>query len=169
MNSEILYSMTKTAFGPALVAFADGLLIRLSFIEEKNLNREIKAIKKLWPKSLLHKMPEAAAAKQLKKLMNGKAPDKALLVLHGTEFQKKVWKALMAIPAGKTATYQEVANKIGKPKAVRAVGTACGANPIGYIVPCHRVLPKSGGIGSFGWSGPDLKRKMLAFEGVVIK
>ena len=83
----------------------------------------------------------------------------------GTEFQQKVWNTLRKISAGQTKSYGEVAQAIGKPKAVRAVGGACGANPIPVLVPCHRVLAARGKIGGFG-GGLDWKRRLLARESV---
>ena len=82
----------------------------------------------------------------------------------GTEFQKSVWKTLRTIQPGHTLSYGEVAKKIGKPKAVRAVGGACGANPIPVLVPCHRVLAANKRIGGFS-SGLDWKRRLLEREG----
>jgi O-6-methylguanine DNA methyltransferase len=82
----------------------------------------------------------------------------------GTEFQRAVWQALQRIPTGQTRSYGEIASAIGKPKAVRAVGGACGANPIPVLVPCHRVLAAGGKIGGFS-SGLDWKRKLLVREG----
>jgi len=84
----------------------------------------------------------------------------------GTSFQQSVWQALRRIPAGRTLSYGELAKRIGKPGAARAVGAACGANPIPVLVPCHRVLASSGGLGGFT-AGLDWKRKLLAREGVV--
>ncbi len=85
------------------------------------------------------------------------------LDLGGTEFQQKVWMQMLKIPAGATLSYGQMAAAIGRPRAVRAVGNACGANPVPLIVPCHRVTA-GGGIGGFG-PGVALKRKMLAAEG----
>lgn len=82
--------------------------------------------------------------------------------LCGTQFQVAVWKAISKIPAGQVATYQELAQQIGHPRAVRAVGTACGANPFPFLIPCHRVVAKHG-MGGYGYSS-ELKRKLLAFE-----
>lgn len=85
----------------------------------------------------------------------------------GTEFQKKVWKTLLKIPCGETRTYEWIAKQIGSPKAVRAVGSAVGRNPLAPEVPCHRVLRKDGSLG--GYSGPgglDQKKKLLKKEGV---
>lgn len=81
----------------------------------------------------------------------------------GTEFQKKVWRELCKIPYGKTVSYQEIAQKIGKKKAVRAVGTAIGKNPIAIIVPCHRVISANGKIGGYAY-GIDKKQKLLDLE-----
>jgi O-6-methylguanine DNA methyltransferase len=83
----------------------------------------------------------------------------------GTSFQQAVWKVLRSIPTGRTLSYGEVARKIGKPGAARAVGAACGANPIPLLVPCHRVLAANGKLGGFS-GGLDWKRKLLAREKV---
>lgn len=87
------------------------------------------------------------------------------LDLCGSDFQKAVWAALLNIPKGKTISYGDVANDIGRPKAARAVGTAVGDNPVSIVVPCHRVIQKSGNMGNYGW-GLDLKRRLLDIEAV---
>jgi O-6-methylguanine DNA methyltransferase len=104
----------------------------------------------------------------LKNILTGGKP-KILppLDLAGTEFQKSVWNALRKISAGKTKSYGEIAQAIGKPKAVRAVGGACGANPVPVLVPCHRVLAANKKLGGFS-GGLDWKRKLLASEGIKI-
>ena len=85
----------------------------------------------------------------------------------GTAFQQKVWAALRQIPSGKTRTYSQVADAVRKPLASRAVGSACGANPIPVLVPCHRVLPATGGLGGFS-AGLEWKRRLLGVEGVAV-
>jgi O-6-methylguanine DNA methyltransferase len=85
----------------------------------------------------------------------------------GTAFQQKVWQTLLQIVPGQTRTYSEIAEQAGNPQAVRAVGGACGANPIPVLVPCHRVLPKSGNLGGFS-GGLNWKFLLLAREGVKI-
>jgi methylated-DNA-[protein]-cysteine S-methyltransferase len=85
----------------------------------------------------------------------------------GTEFQQRVWQVLKTIACGKTLSYGEVADEIGNRKAVRAVGGACGANPIPVLIPCHRVLASNQKIGGFS-GGLDWKRKLLAREGVLL-
>ena len=90
------------------------------------------------------------------------------MAMDGTEFQKSVWRQLQKIASGKTKSYGEIAEAIGKPKAVRAVGGACGANPIPVLVPCHRVLAANKKIG--GFSGAlEWKRNLLNREGVSLK
>ena len=81
----------------------------------------------------------------------------------GTPFQESVWKALRNVPAGETATYGEIARRIGAPRAVRAVGTSVGRNPVGIVIPCHRIVPSSGGIGNYG-GGVDRKAWFLDHE-----
>jgi O-6-methylguanine DNA methyltransferase len=109
-----------------------------------------------------HRLTEAA----LKKMLSGENPAKfPPLDLQGTEFQKSVWREMLKIPYGKTKSYGEIAQAVGKPRAVRAVGGACGANSIPVLVPCHRVLAANNKIGGFG-SGLGWKCKLLEIEGV---
>jgi len=107
-----------------------------------------------------------AAEIALKEILAGRSPKRfPPLDLAGTEFQKSVWNALRKISLGKTKSYGEIARAIGKPKAVRAVGGACGANPVPVLVPCHRVLAANGKTGGFS-GGLDWKRNLLAREGI---
>jgi len=85
--------------------------------------------------------------------------------LEGTEFQKKVWKAIYKIPYGHLNSYGRIAKEIGKPKAYRAAANAVGDNPLGLIIPCHRVVESNGGFGGFGGDLP-MKRKILKYEGI---
>ena len=103
----------------------------------------------------------------LKKILAGSEPAEfPPLDWNGaTEFQKSVWRQMQKVPAGKTKSYGEIAEAIGKPKAVRAVGGACGANPIPVLVPCHRVLAANKKLGGFS-GGLDWKRKLLSREGI---
>jgi methylated-DNA-[protein]-cysteine S-methyltransferase len=105
----------------------------------------------------------------LKNALAGRAP-KNLPPLDpaGTAFQKSVWRALRKIPSGQTKSYGEIARALGRPKAVRAVGGACGANPIPIFIPCHRVLAANGKIGGFS-GGLNWKRDLLAREGMIFR
>ena len=82
----------------------------------------------------------------------------------GTDFQRKVWSTLRKIPRGQTRSYAWLAQQVGKPKATRAVGAACGANPIPVVIPCHRVIASDGSLGGFG-GGLPIKRRLLQLEG----
>lgn len=88
--------------------------------------------------------------------------------ISGTDFQRKVWKALRGIPAGQTRTYTEIARAVGQPQAVRAVASACAANPLAVLVPCHRVLRSDGGWGGYRW-GLERKQQLLLQEGAIEK
>ena len=108
--------------------------------------------------------PNREAIRQVLEYLEGKRSDFDLpLDLRGTTFQRTVWKALCEIPYGATRTYADVARAVGNPNAVRAVGTANGANPIPLVVPCHRVVASGGKLGGYG-GGLDLKRRLLAME-----
>jgi AraC family transcriptional regulator of adaptative response/methylated-DNA-[protein]-cysteine methyltransferase len=85
------------------------------------------------------------------------------LDIRGTAFQRRVWQALREIPAGTTVTYGQIAERIGKPKATRAVATACAANKIAIAIPCHRVVRKDGSLAGYRW-GIERKRALLAME-----
>jgi AraC family transcriptional regulator of adaptative response/methylated-DNA-[protein]-cysteine methyltransferase len=87
------------------------------------------------------------------------------LDVRATAFQQRVWKALQAIPRGETRSYGSIAREIGKPTAVRAVGSAIGANPVAVVVPCHRAVRSDGSLSGYRW-GTERKRKLLEAEGV---
>jgi AraC family transcriptional regulator of adaptative response/methylated-DNA-[protein]-cysteine methyltransferase len=106
----------------------------------------------------------AKAAKEISRLWPEKLDGLSIpVVLYGTAFQLKVWKELLKIKSGATVTYEQIAKKIGKPKAVRAVGSAVGKNTVSIIVPCHRVVNKASGKISYGW-GPAVKKALLKGE-----
>ncbi|WP_417827375.1 methylated-DNA--[protein]-cysteine S-methyltransferase [Thalassospira sp.] len=110
------------------------------------------------------------AQKQLGAYFRGDLRDFDLpLAPDGTEFQQAVWQAMCKIPAGKTASYKELATMAGSPKAFQAVGTACGLNPIPIIIPCHRVLASGDKPGGYsGEGGLETKRALLKIEGVAL-
>jgi O-6-methylguanine DNA methyltransferase len=105
----------------------------------------------------------------VKAVLAGKSPDEfpPLDVSCGTEFQQRIWEELLHIHTGETRSYGELAKAVRRPRAVRAVGGACGANPIPLLIPCHRVLAASGRIGGFS-GGPEWKRRLLKIEGVTV-
>ncbi len=103
------------------------------------------------------------AGRAVNRILKGRAPGELppLDVAAGTPFQRKVWAALRQIPAGQTASYGQLAAAVGAPKAARAVGGACAANPIPFLIPCHRVIPSGGGLGGYS-GGLRWKRLLLA-------
>ena len=106
----------------------------------------------------------AQAIQQLQSLLDQPTSTwEAPLNLRGTEFQKLVWSAIAKIPVGTTMTYQQLAISIGRKSSVRAVASACGANPVAIIIPCHRVLRSDGGLGGYRW-GLQRKKALLALE-----
>jgi len=146
---------------PLMIGLTDGNVIcRIEFTKGRKASAILKAWQKAWPKTEFVQ-DHAATAKTTKQIFNSKAALHLKMV--GTAFQQAVWGTLLKIPAGKTMTYAEVAKAIKNPKAVRAVGSACGANPIPLLVPCHRVVASNGGLGGFG-GGLPLKEKLLKVE-----
>ncbi len=152
MNNEdvIEYGFVKSPFGEALVARTKKGICCLGFDKTKKVAVEN-----------LEKRYSGATFKKVVGELNWKKILKSKLDVTGTDFQMKVWKALLEIPPGEVSTYGRIAKKIKNPKAVRAVGTAVGSNPISYLIPCHRVVPASGGIGKYHWG---VKRKKMMLE-----
>ena len=137
----------------------------MSFVKWIQIEKGRKGIKRILflKPSLLSDDPKLRSA--IKKLLGSKP---TMDLSNYTPFQRSVWKALQKIPVGETRSYQWVAKKIGKPKAVRAVGQAVGANPIPIIIPCHRVIRSDGTIGGFS-SGLKWKRFLLTTENPKLK
>ena len=153
-----------TPDGQFVARYSEKGLAGLNFPVGRASSRAVK--KKIVPAEIRswHRMTETA----LKDILAGrKSENLPPLDLAGTEFQKSVWNALRKISTGKTKSYGEIARTIGRPKAVRAVGGACGANPVPILVPCHRVLAANKKLGGFS-GGLDWKRSLLAREGVKI-
>jgi methylated-DNA-[protein]-cysteine S-methyltransferase len=153
MSTSVIF---KSPVGNLLISGNGSAITRISFTNKKVVSIGTK-------NSELER-----AEKQLNEYFSGKRKSFDLsLSLDGTEFQKKVWNALMQIPYGETRSYKEVAEMIGSPKAHRAVGAAVKNNPIPIIIPCHRVIRSNGDIGEYS-GGFDIKRKLLQLEGFEI-
>ena len=154
----LFYGFAPTPFGECCIAFSGAGIHAMIFAESR---REALAdLKRRFPKSAF--MPDEAEAARLSAAVfeRGEMP---VLSPFGSPFQLSVWEALQRIPSGETTTYAHIARSIGRPKAVRAVGTAIGANPIAFLIPCHRVLRTDGGLGGFRW-GLERKKQMLEWE-----
>ena len=156
----ISHGTFDSPFGAVLAMGTARGLCGLAFTEETGHDAAFQDLTSRWPKARFAEAPEALQP-WVTAAFSGKG--EARLSLIGAPFQIKVWEALLAIPSGHVTTYSEIAGAIGHPKAVRAVGTAVGRNPVGWLIPCHRALRKSGGLGGYHWGMP-IKRAMLAYE-----
>ncbi len=161
---KIYWGWVDSPFGPAIVAATKRGICGVGFAGEVGAEAAMADLLGRWPKADFVEDPMmlrtwAMAAFGADRTKGDTAP----LYLIGAPFQIKVWEALLAIPSGQVTTYSDVAHQIGSPRAVRAVGTAVGRNPLSWIIPCHRVLRKSGGLGGYHW-GLGVKRAMLAWE-----
>ena len=180
-TSVIVYDRISTPLGKLFLAVSERGIVRTSFNESlADLLLELKecgfsSLKYSSPKNEGKNSNEASksarlmferVSRQVDLYFNGKlsALDKLPVHAEGTEFQQDVWSALRKIPAGDTESYGELAEKIGRQRASRAVGTACRDNPLVLIVPCHRVISKDRSLNGFR-GGINLKAKLLQHEG----
>ena len=161
----IRYGVHPGPFGEFLLAVTGKGICALSFLGERGAPGAVEALRKEWPGSRLVEDPEttrAVAGRIFGARRRAGTPPLRVLV-KGTRFQVGVWEALLAIPAGRVVAYGDVAARVGAPNAVRAVGNAVGRNPVAFLIPCHRVLRKTGAFGGYG-GGAARKRAILAWE-----
>lgn len=161
----IKYGFHQCPFGIALIMVTQRGMAGLAFCD---VGEEIPTLEDMmgrWKKANYVQDPTATQsyAAQIFRPDTWQADNPIRLVLIGTDFQVEVWQALLDIPMGKATTYSSIANQIGRPKASRAVGAAVGANPISFVVPCHRAIGKSGALTGYHW-GLTRKRAMLGWE-----
>jgi AraC family transcriptional regulator of adaptative response/methylated-DNA-[protein]-cysteine methyltransferase len=157
---EIAWGWFDSPFGPTLAMGTDRGLCGLAFAAETGAEAAMADLRGRWPAAAFIEAPERLASWVAAAF--GGAGTVALAPL-GAPFQIKVWEALLAIPSGHVTTYAEIARAIGAPRAVRAVGTAVGRNPISFLIPCHRAIRTDGGLGGYHWGLP-VKRAILAWE-----
>lgn len=160
-NLTVYYSFPETIFGSSCVASTDKGICYLAFGDTATGYKELM---EMFPRAIFIQQEQSIHLQAVAFLQN---PESTLhpLQLHikGTDFQLKVWDALLKIPLGELTTYGNISNHLNNPKANRAVGTAVGSNPISYIIPCHRVIRSSGELGGYHW-GLDLKVAMIGWE-----
>lgn len=156
----IRYNTYESLFGAALIASTDKGICFLSFGEKRMMEEELK-----------QRFPGADPVEEKAEihttalsLLSGSDSNLSIpLHIKGSDFQLKVWNELLRIPFGDKSSYKQIAEVIGKPNAVRAVGTAVGRNPVSYLIPCHRVIRSDNRLGGYHW-GPELKLMMLQQE-----
>lgn len=165
LGVTVRYGFHPTPFGDCLIAVTARGVCHLAFVEPVTRREALARLEHDWPLAQLvpdQDATRAAAAKAFPPPGSSALPSLALHV-KGTNFQLKVWNALLQIPPGEVTTYGAIARNLGDPNASRAVGSAVGANPVSYLIPCHRVIRASGELGGYAW-GVDRKRVMLALE-----
>lgn len=163
-NLTIRYGFGPSPFGELLVASTTRGICALSFTDEGNRDCEIQAMRDAWP--LAEFARDDTNARDIAETLFSTATARARplhLAVEGTNFQIQVWNALLRIPAGMVCSYGQVAHTVGRPRAARSVASAIAANPVGYLIPCHRVIRNSGVLGEYRW-GKSRKAAIIAWE-----
>jgi AraC family transcriptional regulator of adaptative response/methylated-DNA-[protein]-cysteine methyltransferase len=153
-----------TPFGECLIGLTERGICGLSFIDGDR-DASWADLASRWPGAAVTESSRRTSrvAEEIFEPLGRRSGRPLALLVRGTNFQVQVWNALLRIPAGRFAAYEDIAGAIGSPRAMRAVGTAVGRNPIAFLIPCHRVIRASGAIGGYRW-GLSRKRAMIAWE-----
>ncbi len=157
----IRWGLFDSPFGPALAMGTERGLCGIAFTAETGEEAAMADLRGRWPSAAYVEDPGALAG--WISAAFGEQEGEVPVFLIGAPFQIKVWEALLSVPSGHVTTYSDIAQAVGRPRAVRAVGTAVGRNPVSYLIPCHRALRKTGALGGYHWGLP-VKRAMLAWE-----
>lgn len=163
---RIDYGIHETPFGHALIGVTERGVCWLSFINTDEDSRyELEKMKEHWNNSLFHQDQHLTQSFVEKIFLPNQATtqEKIHLFVKGTNFQIKVWEALLKLPLGNVTTYQNIATQIQNPKAMQAVGSAVGSNHIAYLIPCHRVIRKDGVLGEYRWNATR-KKSIIGWE-----
>jgi len=158
----IQYGVHPTPFGPCVLARTSRGICHLSFASTKDANAALTRLKRLWPRAIFAE-DSNATGEVIDRVFAAKCRRPLHLYVRGTNFQVNVWRALLTIPSGAMVSYQDMAGCLGRPGAARPVGSAIAANPVAYLIPCHRVITKSGKIHRYHW-GTARKKAMLGWE-----
>ena len=164
---EICWGQGETPFGSWVLAKTRRGLCHLAFAEGEDLSASVNALRREWPKATLQRDDEEIQD-QLGQVFQMWASPSLNAWVSGTEFQLRVWRALLAIPPGSLTSYGRLAEAVGNPKAARAVGSAVSANPLAFLIPCHRVIRETGGIGNYRWRH-GRKRTLIAWENALAR
>lgn len=162
---EIRYGLHDTPFGTSLIGLTERGICHLSFVEEGFADSAVDELKKNWSEADVVE-DNTATQKIVSQVFGEQRQGKEQpipLLLRGTNFQLKVWQALLKIPEGTLVSYHHLAEHLDNPTASRAIGNAVGRNPIAYLIPCHRVLRSNGELGGYHW-GTDRKKALLGRE-----
>lgn len=160
----IQYGYHDTPFGKCFIAVTSRGVCGLSFVEDGMEQAALEEFKKRWAFAMIVPDQEATSGYIRQIFPNGSLPaGKLHLLVQGTNFQVKVWQALLQIPPGAVSTYSQIARSIGHPNASRAVGSAIGQNPVAWLIPCHRVIRREGIPGEYHW-GAIRKKAIIGWE-----
>jgi AraC family transcriptional regulator of adaptative response/methylated-DNA-[protein]-cysteine methyltransferase len=159
---EIRYGWTHSPFGDAFVGTTDRGLCALYF-DTDDAESPLARLEHDWPGATIVEDDMREMGPRIFGGFDGPTNRPLPLLLKGTNLQLKVWEALLRVPEGQAISYAKLAEQVGRPDAVRAIASAVARNPVGYLIPCHRILRSNGTLGSFSW-GVDRKRAMLGFE-----
>ena len=161
----IYYGFHPSPFGECLLANTERGVCNLIFVMDGDRQAAYRSLRRTWPLADLAEDREKTRpyVRQIFTRLSGLQAEPLNLYLRGTNFQIKVWEALLRIPAGSVVTYQDIAVAIGMPRAARAVGNAVGQNPVPVLIPCHRVIRKDGNFGNYGY-GRARKKALLGWE-----
>jgi AraC family transcriptional regulator of adaptative response/methylated-DNA-[protein]-cysteine methyltransferase len=161
----IQYGLHPSPFGDYLLAVCERGICALRFLTGASTAEVLGELRAEWPRAALVEAPGATRlfAEQIFSSRKSREIQPLSLFVRGTNFQLKVWEALLRIPSGAVATYEDIARSLQMPRAARAVGSAVGDNPIALLIPCHRVIRKTGAFGDYRW-GLTRKRAMLTWE-----
>lgn len=163
-NEHITWQSAQCYLGQMLVACSDKGVCAL--LTGQSLPPLMERLRRRFPSAELCQAETTCPSwlgKVKAQLTDGRSAEPLALDLRGTEFQQQVWQALQGIPSGDVISYSELARRVGRPKAVRAAASACGANPVAVLVPCHRVLCSNGDLGGYN-GGLAIKKALLAHE-----
>ena len=161
----LAYGFHPSPFGTAVVIATSRGLAGLAFADTGEEQAALADMQRRWPRAIYthDQAGTAALAQRIFETRRWQQDQPLRVVLIGTDFEVRVWETLLKIPLGRATTYSNIASRIGNDKASRAVGTAVGKNPISFVVPCHRVLGKSGALTGYHW-GITRKQAMLGWE-----
>jgi len=160
---KLFYGVHASPFGECFIAVTARGICRLDFIGKAGRRRTVDAFLKQWPGAESRKDPLMTKPYIERIFGSGPANLPLSLLCKGTNFQIKVWQALLSIPVGAVVSYEQLARTIGRPGAVRAVANAVARNPVAFLIPCHRVIRKTGAVGGYRW-GSARKKAILAWE-----
>jgi AraC family transcriptional regulator of adaptative response/methylated-DNA-[protein]-cysteine methyltransferase len=159
---HIEYGFGSSPFGDCLLAWTDRGLCFLGFCHSRTREEAVSELTGQW-RDARYSQHTAAAERHAETIFSRARPGSLKIWLRGTPFQLRVWQALLAIPPGMHCSYGQIARALGQPGAARAVGTAIGDNPVSLLIPCHRVITHSAGLGGYRW-GIETKQALIACE-----